>query len=266
MRAIVERKTSHAAFWSRRVGWFCVVLLLVAAVAHRYGLLETPPFLWVLALVAALALLALLLAAVGLFRLWQIGARGGGAAAAGLLLALIVLAPFGVGAFRYFAYPKLTDISTDLVNPPRFVVARLNRPADMNPITLMTPNQALEQSDFYPSLTGRRYALPVALVLASIQDLMAQRGWSVERPAGTQLDTGEATIEAVASSLLLGLKSDVAIRLTNEGDTVYVDMRSVSRYGNHDLGTNAATVESFLGDLDDAVVKRALTAPPDPES
>jgi hypothetical protein len=40
------------------------------------------------------------------------------------------------------------------------------------------------------------------------------------------------------------------VRLTDEGTSTYVDMRSASRYGRHDLGDNAAQITAFLALLD----------------
>ncbi len=59
------------------------------------------------------------------------------------------------------------------------------------------------------------------------------------------------TIELVESSFLMKFKSDIAIRLTEEDEFTLVDMRSSSRWGAHDFGTNAERVSGFLTDLDE---------------
>lgn len=63
----------------------------------------------------------------------------------------------------------------------------------------------------------------------------------------------ERYIEAVARSLVFGFKSDVVVRLVEEEEGTLVDMRSLSRFGPHDLGSNAARVVSFMEDLDAAL-------------
>ena len=63
----------------------------------------------------------------------------------------------------------------------------------------------------------------------------------------------ERYVEAVASSFLFGFESDVVIRLVEEEDGTLVDMRSVSRWGSHDLGSNAKRVLQFMNDLDTAL-------------
>ncbi|TIS98370.1 MAG: DUF1499 domain-containing protein, partial [Mesorhizobium sp.] len=77
MVSIPERQTSKAASWSRRTAAFSAVLLLTNFVGHRFGLVQTPVFLWVLGIVALLAALALLFAGLAFARLWNFGDRGG---------------------------------------------------------------------------------------------------------------------------------------------------------------------------------------------
>ncbi len=45
--------------------------------------------------------------------------------------------------------------------------------------------------------------------------------------------------------------------MTDEGDATYVDMRSASHFGQHDLGDNARRIDDFLSDLDAAMLARA---------
>ena len=58
------------------------------------------------------------------------------------------------------------------------------------------------------------------------------------------------TVEAVAISFLFEFESDVIIRMVEEEDGTLVDMRSVSRWRPHDLGSNAEQIITFLADLD----------------
>lgn len=57
-------------------------------------------------------------------------------------------------------------------------------------------------------------------------------------------------LQGVAASPGLAVLSDIAIRLTEEEETTYVDMRAVSRTGNHDLGLNAWHITRFFAALD----------------
>jgi hypothetical protein len=49
----------------------------------------------------------------------------------------------------------------------------------------------------------------------------------------------------------MGFRDDIAIRIRQTGQGSRVDVRSASRYGRHDFGTNAARVRALLADVDD---------------
>jgi uncharacterized protein (DUF1499 family) len=59
-------------------------------------------------------------------------------------------------------------------------------------------------------------------------------------------------IEAVAQTLIMGFRDDVVVRVSPLGSGARVDVRSASRYGFHDFGTNASRVRALLEDIDDA--------------
>jgi uncharacterized protein (DUF1499 family) len=57
----------------------------------------------------------------------------------------------------------------------------------------------------------------------------------------------EGRIEATATTLWFGFKDDVVIRIApSPGNGTRVDIRSVSRVGLSDLGTNARRIRTFL--------------------
>ena len=260
MTVIIHRRTSRSAVWSRRLAIFAVVLLLMSAAGHRFGLVETPAFYPLLAIVAALAVVALLLACVGMFRLWEYGDRAGRAAALGAVLALLLLAPYGFVVLRALTLPQLTDISTDTMEAPVFAAAHALRVPLMNALGTFDRSRADLQAAAYPEVTGRRYALPIAGVETLVEDLLREKRWPVLGESGTQ--TGpEITLEAAGHTPIFGFVSDIAIRLTDEGETTYVDMRSASRFGPHDLGANAWLISTFLRDLDGLVLTRGADAP-----
>lgn len=60
-------------------------------------------------------------------------------------------------------------------------------------------------------------------------------------------------VEAVATSSLFGFESDVVFRVVEEEFGTLVDMRSNSRWGPHDLGSNAERIVEFMADLDVAL-------------
>ncbi|MET0598862.1 MAG: DUF1499 domain-containing protein [Mesorhizobium sp.] len=261
MTVHIEQRTSRLAGWSRLTAYFAAVLLLVAGAAHRFGLLQTGDFLSVLALTAALAVLALVFASLSFRRVWTRGDLGAADIAKGTLVGLAVLAPFGLALFWGLTRPPLNDVSTDTVDPPRFVRAVGDRTFGMNPIRPIGGASARLQAEAYPEVTGRRYAAPDDRVLATVLNLIERHSWRLLSDPRGELDDPEVTVEALARTFILGFPSDVAIRVTDEGGTTYVDMRSASRYGNRDLGDNAERVAGFLGELDAEMATQA-GAPP----
>ena len=57
------------------------------------------------------------------------------------------------------------------------------------------------------------------------------------------------TVEATDTTAWFGFKDDVVIRLTAKSDDTLVDVRSKSRVGKSDLGTNAERIETFMAEL-----------------
>ena len=99
-----ERPVSHAAHWARRMALFSCMLFVAVVLSHRFGPLTTPHFLALAGFAAAMAGVAVLLATIGLARLWLVGARGGKASFLALLFAAVVIAAVFV-AILLFARP-----------------------------------------------------------------------------------------------------------------------------------------------------------------
>ena len=256
-----EVRTTRSAGLSRGMASFSVVLLITAVLGHRRGLVDTTAFFWVLGIVALLAAFALLLSGFAFSRLWKFGDRGGHDLTIGALLGLAVLAPFGFVAYQIATLPMLRDISTDVEDPPALTAAMSLRTPAMNRLEMPSAGERTLQAQAYPLVAGRRYDLSLDQVLQSVSTVLGRQGWEivVPPPAADQA-AGEVDIEAVARTFILALPSDVVIRLVDDGDSTFVDMRSASRYGRHDLGDNAERITGFLAELDQEIANQAGTA------
>jgi len=142
--------------------------------------------------------------------------------------------------------PRIHDITTDTITPPRFVeVAALRRELAVPNGLDYSDEVARQQREGYPDIA------PVFLDASPDQayqralDLVRSRGWDivVADEAGDRIDATDATF-------WFGFKDDIAIRITAmpEGGS-RVDIRSVSRVGRSDVGTNARRIREFLRDL-----------------
>ena len=261
MAALAERRVSPVAGWAKRVSAFSLVLLVTACVGHRYGMVETVAFFWVLGLAFALAVLGFGLAMGGFNRLWVHGEKAGRASLAATLLSSLVLAPFLFAAYLVVTHPALNDMSTDLSEPPQFVVAPRLRTARMNTIVPISPEAAERQLQHYPDVSGRRYDASLNRVLSAVVAVMQANGW---RPRGrlpgpdTLIQGPGLSIEAEAPSFLLRLPADAVVRLTDEGESTFVDMRLNIRYGKHDFGSNARRIRGFMAQLDAEFARQTL--------
>ncbi len=233
---------------ARGLGALALMLLVVAVASHRFQLLETPDLLRVLAFDMLIAVLALVAAAIAFARFWNDGDAVGRDIALATVLALAALFPALYAATLSMARPMLNDVSTDVENPPEMVQAARRRGSGMNPVMPIPPQQAALQEAAYPAVVGHRYALPFDEAQAAVGDAVRAAGWTAT--AASRTGPGEATIEAVARTPIFGFPVDVAIRITDEDGTSFVDMRSASRYGRHDLGDNAARILDFYRQLD----------------
>lgn len=249
MRIIEESRRSWSAPWARRFAVLSLAVTAVAFVVHWFLLLETPAFFWSLVAAAGLALLALLLASIGLPRVWYYGYRGGRDLVKAFLISGLVLVPFCFAAFLALTRPKLADVSTDLDEPPLFAEGLAARTPDMNAIGGPNEEWRALQGTVYPEVAGRRYAVPIENVRAAAERTMNDRGWTILGPR--IIGTGSRfNIETLVYTPVLALPSDVVVRLIEDGDSTFVDMRAASRYGDRDFGINAALVQGFLNDLD----------------
>jgi uncharacterized protein (DUF1499 family) len=257
-RRITEQPTSRLAIWSRRLALFSLAATFIAIIVVRSGALEIVPALSTLGGALALALVAILLAFGAAVSIWKDGVGGIGEAVTGLLIGLALIAyPLYVGVKAY-KLPAIYDITTDPIDPPRFdAIARL-RPRDAHPVTYAGLYTAEQQrtaySDIEPDMTS---VSPQEAYDAALK-VITRRKWHVvdaRPPQGTA--PREGLIEAIARTPILGFRDDVAVRVRATHDGARIDVRSASRYGRHDLGTNAARVRSLIEDIDDVLATPA---------
>lgn len=146
--------------------------------------------------------------------------------------------------------PPIHDITTDLKNPPQFQAVVKLRPADANSLARKERGLKTKQRKAYPKVrTLRLYrkGLHPAKVFEAALALAKDEGWEVVAASPRR-----RTIEAIRTSFFLAFKDDVVIRIgrkRGKRPAVLVDMRSVSRRGESDLGKNAELIEGFLGEL-----------------
>lgn len=233
------------------------------------------------------AVVAALIAAIGSAQgLWSFRAGLGAlryifyAAAAGAVVALIalvlarrarrsrlivanVIALFAAVGFLIYlggkvrtarSVPPIHDISTNLDDMPQFGRLKvradnLEKVPDLDKAEL----KALEPEarwkamhrEAYGDLRTIRVPMNVEDSIRRAEALARERGWEI-----VQSDPEGGRLEATETSMFFRFKDDVVVRAraAPEGGS-QVDMRSISRVGQSDVGVNAQRVREFLTDL-----------------
>jgi uncharacterized protein (DUF1499 family) len=220
-----------------------LLLLALAGPAHRLGL----PLASAFAVVRWSAYIALGGAALSLAAvLWarRKGGKGPTAIAALALVAGILTASVGYGWLRLaLNAPLVHDVSTDLENPPVFKAVLASRPEGSH--TLVRSREVdLLQRQHYPDLAPLVIAQPTRLVFDRARLVADNQGWTI-----VASDPAAGRIEATDTTKWFGFTDDIVVRLTPWGTGTRVDIRSASRWGSTDTGTNARRVERFLAAL-----------------
>lgn len=140
--------------------------------------------------------------------------------------------------------PPIHDITTDLENPPEFVQVAPLRADASNPVEYPGPEVAAQQREAYPDIRPAVLDLPIARAFPAAMDAAVEMGWSI---VGSDPATGR--IEATDRTFWFGFRDDIVIRLTPSGERTIVDVRSKSRVGRSDVGTNAQRIREYLAEL-----------------
>lgn len=141
------------------------------------------------------------------------------------------------------AVPPIHDITTDLENPPPFV-ALADRPGATNPVEYGGPEIARQQREGYADLGPLMLPLPPAAATRRAAEVAEDLGWEI-----AAVDTVAGRVEATDRTRWFGFYDDVVVRVTADEAGSRVDVRSLSRVGGSDVGTNARRIRTFLARL-----------------
>lgn len=222
------------------VGLIAVVLLPIGALGHRFGLLVLPTG---LALVFTGIVLATIVLVLGIATLIFVYTRHRTAdrkpAFVGLAASVAVLVVTGP-YYAALSLPMTNDVATDRNDPPVFEHIAADRAPGENLLDY-TEEEARVQAEGYPDLVGIRASGGASENFAKAVAVARALGWNV---VSENVDTG--LIEATDATFWFGFQDDLAIRVRREDNETVVDLRSASRVGLHDLGTNAERIRAFV--------------------
>jgi amino acid transporter len=255
--------TSTQAHPRRRVARIAIILGLGAPIVALLAVLGASAGAWsflvgfaVLPVAAVLALVGAVLAVIALVRARRRGDKAGRWSLVALVVAVLFVAFLGSQFAKSRGAPFIHDATTDLTDIPQFEALTVradnlkNVPDQGRPeLARLDPESRWKaiHREAYGDLRTLRLPDPPAQVLERAEALARERGWTIAR-----VDPGAGTVEATATTLFFRFKDDVVVRVRPDPaapGASLVDMRSISRIGGSDLGTNARRIRDFLKDL-----------------
>lgn len=222
-------------------GGAALLLLAAAGPAYRLGILPLPYAFILLRWSAYVGIAAVILALIAGSLAYRRGARMKTLlAGAALVAGLVAVAIPWQWQRTARSVPPIHDITTDLENPPTYEAVVPLRANARNKLD-RPPDLAQRQRDGYPDLAP--------ITLPSPRDQVFDRALAAAQDAGWEIVTADKSsgrIEATDTTRWFGFKDDVVVRLTPWGSGTRVDVRSVSRVGGSDVGTNARRIREYL--------------------
>lgn len=163
----------------------------------------------------------------------------------GVIVGLALTAILAALYMHYSGYPLINDITTDFDDPPEFVNA-----------TLLLSNKNRDMGYNKTAFAGRQlegYGKLASLPQKGDADSVFRRVVSVARSTPrwyiTRVDTKTHSLEGVAITRIFSFQDDFVIQVRTAAGGCVVAMRSKSRDGIGDLGTNFRRIKSFFARL-----------------
>lgn len=257
-----ETKRHALRKWIQRIALILLVLgpvlFVVAALGYKFGLWDLGfAFSTLTRKIGPLILIgSMVFGLVGLLSGFAIKPRKGI-----IVSALAILIP-AAGLFHAKSVgdtaaklPLIHDITTDTQDPPTFSEAIMTERAKMDGVNTVdyVGKIDLREKELVSVLQVRDYPDIRPLVLSDTPDVVFGRAKAAVKSQGWKLvseDAAAGRIEATDTTFWYGFKDDVVIRIRpSEGGGTVLDVRSISRIGQSDLGVNAERVRAFIKDV-----------------
>jgi uncharacterized protein (DUF1499 family) len=251
-------KEAREATWARRVALFFVQLLVLTVLLHRFASLTTPAAINLIGVSIAGLFIAIFIAIFSSVRIWFGGQTGASHAFAAIFIACIGLAVPFYYLSQAAILPRLTDVETTPDEPLDFKMLTSMRPADANPVTEPDAAAIEAQEEAYPDIGPMSLERSAPEVFSLVHEAVERLGWTIvvnEAPG----ESGIGRIEATDRTLVMGFTDDVVVQVKGDDAHAVIDVRSVSRYGLHDLGTNAHRIRKLFEEVTAALEKGEKT-------
>ena len=227
----------------KKIAILCLLAIPVAVLGTRMEIWGFKIGLLIIAISFLLSILIFLVCAILRTVHKQKKPQSSKSAATAMWLSLMPVIGIGFVIVNAIGVPRIHNISTDVIDPPVFKQIIAMRAASDNPLEYNVDDLAAVQLAAYPDVktiyTDGSVMQAHDIAVATVTQL----GWEI-----INSDAITGIIEASDTSRLWGFTDDVVIRLRHEEGTnkVAVDLRSVSRVGQSDLGANAKRITKFI--------------------
>lgn len=232
------------------INWLGLVTFIggvLATLGHRFGFLShrIALVIFFIALVCCtfIMIAGLIMLALSLYRKQPLQTELIPLVLACAVFPIMAFSAVGTAAFKA---PMIHDITTDTNNPPVFKYILASDGHRDNSLIYPGPEVSALQKAAYPDIKTFVSQLPPRLVYQQSIFTASLMGWEI-----IAKDSKSLRFEAITKTPLFGFVDDIVIRITpiNDGGSA-VDMRSLSRVGVSDLGTNAKRIRSFFAELE----------------
>lgn len=228
--------------WLLKLQLFWLVLVLAAGLCIRTAFLPWRPALMAIGVAVSGLMLTGFFSLVVLYVLLRTNRQGNGKYCLwAVALSLPALAFALLLGMRGAKAPPIHDITTDTDTPPPFLVTGSFRHPGDNSVRYPGQTVADQQRRAYPDIGPLEVPIPSADAFARSLAVAAKLRWRI-----VGQNRGEGVIEALDRTPVLGFTDDIVIRVTATGKGSRIDLRSASRVGVSDLGTNATRIRNFV--------------------
>jgi uncharacterized protein (DUF1499 family) len=237
--------TSRLALYSLVFAILCALAAIFSGLGYRWGWWSLGWGFGTLRWAAYGAVVATALAVAG--AIVSRRNRNGRDLASAIIALLVGVATFGLPGMMLIKaeqLPLIHDITTDTTDPPKFVAVLPLRANATNSTDYGGANVAAQQRAAYPEIAPLYSNVPPDKGFARALGVARAMGWDIVASAPS-----EGRIEATDTTLLYGFKDDIVIRVTPAPQGSRTDVRSESRIGESDVGTNARRIAAFLNKL-----------------
>ena len=237
------------SYWITIPGFIVAVISLLisilAGIGNRFELWYFRTGLMVIAISAYVGIAGIIISLIGIIAVLLVKVKKGLIyPVLGLVISLLVAGGPWTMMQIVKKVPPIHDITTDTANPPQFVAVLPLRKNAVNPPEYGGEATAVQQEKAYPDIKPLILIIPVDQAFDKALKTVQKKNWNI---VATNRDEGR--IEATATTFWMGFKDDIVIRISAKDSGSLFDIRSESRVGKGDFGTNAKRVRKFLKEM-----------------